>query len=444
MAGLPVPTLPTWHAMPPEINTSRLMTGAGGAPMLQAAAGWEAFAVSLEAQADELAASLAQLSGSWTGAASDRATQATTPMITWLRTTSMQAQKRAMQAASQATAHTTAMAETPPIPEIEENHITHGVLEATNFLGVNAVPIAANEDDYFLRMWTQAAMAMDGYQAETMLNTAFEPIPPMPPIVIPGIASAAGVAGVGAAAAMAPGAAAREAAIADVGAEATAESAALQVGRGAALGNQGATTAESKAQQGKQPQDQFAQQGMQMMSQMASQVTQVPQQLGQLLQSPMQQLTQPLQQVSSLFSQMGQGHGQGGLGAGAAARPAQVGLLGASPFSSHPLAGGGGPAAGAGLVRAASLPGSGGMGSRTPMLAGLLGESALTPAAVAAGAAAGPAPAGLAPVAAGGAGMGGGPMGGMGQRGTSGGRTQSLAGPETLEYDVDDEDADDW
>ena len=51
-----------WHAMPPELNTARLMVGAGPIPMLQAAAGWEAFAIELETQADELAGSLAALS----------------------------------------------------------------------------------------------------------------------------------------------------------------------------------------------------------------------------------------------------------------------------------------------------------------------------------------------------------------------------------------------
>ena len=147
-----------WHGMPPELNTARLMAGAGEAPMLQAAAGWEALAIFLETQADELAGSLAALSSTWSGTASERAVSATMPMVIWLRTTALQAQKRAMQATSQASSYATAMATTPPIPEIEENHITHAVLEATNFLGINTVPIGVNEADYFIRMWNQAAV----------------------------------------------------------------------------------------------------------------------------------------------------------------------------------------------------------------------------------------------------------------------------------------------
>ena len=52
-----------------------------------------------------------------------------------------------------------------------------------------------------------------------------------------------------------------------------------------------------------------------------------------MVMQPMQQLTQPLQQVTSMFSQMG------GLGGD----KAQMGLIGASPLSNHPLAGGSGP-----------------------------------------------------------------------------------------------------
>lgn len=145
VAAPPIP--PVWIALPPEINTARLMVGAGPAPMLQAAAGWEGLAVLLETQAAELAAALTNLTSVWTGAASERAVAATMPMITWLQTTAAQAQKRALQASAQASSYSLALATTPPLPEIEQNHITHGVLEATNFLGINTVPIALNEMD---------------------------------------------------------------------------------------------------------------------------------------------------------------------------------------------------------------------------------------------------------------------------------------------------------
>src|ERR1700754_2613858 len=183
-----------WHGMPPELNTARLMAGAGPAPMLQAAAGWEALAIALEIQADELAASLAALTSSWSGAASERAVAATMPMVVWLRTVSLQAQKRALQAAAQANSYSLAMVTTPPIPEIEQNHITNAVLNATNFFGINTVPIAVNEFDYLVRMWNQAAGAMDLYQAETALNIMFEPIMPMKPIVLPGVGEGAAAA----------------------------------------------------------------------------------------------------------------------------------------------------------------------------------------------------------------------------------------------------------
>jgi PPE-repeat protein len=368
------------------------------------------------------------------------------PMVVWLRTTALQAQKRAMQATSQASSYATAMATTPPIPEIEENHITPGVLEATNFLGVNTVPIGVNEADYFIRMWNQAAFAMDAYQVETVANTLFEPIPPMTPIVIPGVGETTVGTALGQIAAQAPGAVARETAIAHVGAQSTVESAALQAGRGAAQANQMATTAEGQAQKAQNAQQfgqqdqmqQGAQQGMQMGMQMASQLGstlgQLPQQASQMVMQPMQQLTQPLQQVTSMFSQMGLGGDKG----------AQMGLIGASPLSNHPLVGGSGAGAGAGLVRAASLPGAGGTAARTPLMSKLVGaeiEPTVSPVSVAAGAAAGASAAGLAPVGSGG---GAGPMGMMGHGAKSGGSKQGLTAPSPLAYDLGEDEEDDW
>jgi PPE-repeat protein len=440
MSAVPAMMAMFYGALPPEVNTARLMAGAGVAPMYQAAAGWEALAISLETQAEELAGSLAALSGSWQGSGSDRAIQASTPLVTWLRTTALQAQKRAMQAIAQATSYTSAMVTTPPLPEIEMNHVTHATLEATNFLGVNTAPIGVNEADYFVRMWNQAAGAMEGYQAETTLNTLFEPIPPMTPVVMPGVGESTAATAVAQNAALMPGALIRETIFAHASVQSTLESVGLQAGNAASQGNMAATRAEGGAQkaentsqQAGQQQDsaqQVMQQGVQMAtqvgSQMGSMVTQLPQQA-------VQQISQPLQQVTQIFSQMGSGFGSD--------KGAQIGLIGASPMSNHPLAGGMGASSGAGLVRAASLPGLGGSSPRSPLMSTLVGvkEGAISP--PVSGASGGAGAGGLAPV-----GGGGGPMGATGQNGKNGkggGSRAGLTAPSPLP-NPDEDDDDDW
>jgi hypothetical protein len=182
---------------------------------------------------------------------------------------------------------------------------------------------------------------------------------------------------------------------------------------------------------------QNSQQSMQMLSQMASMAAQLPGQLGgmlsqapQQLTQPLQQLSQPLQQLTSMFGQAGKGGGSDG-----------TAMAGLPAFSNHPLAGGSGRAGGGGMVRAASLPGSGGVSAQTPLMANLVGSN---PAGVAPSEAVGAASAavgGVAPVAAGG-GMGA-PMGMLGTRGESGGTASSLSLPPPLEYDLDEDDVDD-
>ncbi|UXA18236.1 PPE family protein [Mycobacterium sp. SMC-4] len=437
MAVPTIPIPPIWGAFPPEVNTSRLMAGAGPAPMLQAAAGWEAFAISLETQADELAASLASLAQMWQGMGSERAITAAMPMVVWLRMLSLQAHKRAMQASAQATAYSTAMATTPPLVEIELNHITHAVLEATNFLGVNAIPIGLNEADY-VRMWDQAAAVMGLYESETMVNATFEPVAMPKPIVLPGAAEATLASGMAGAAPLMGGAAVRNAVFAQVSGQGKADEANLKAGRAEQAAAQAANQGRTHSDPGRGPlQDpsQGMQMGMQMASQLGSTLGQLPQQMMQGVTQPFQQLTQPLQQVSSMFGQMGTMMGGD--------RGAQVGMLGATPFSNHPAIGGNGAAAGAGLVRAASLPGAGGTSARTPLMSNLLGTPGMNPVSVGVGAAAaGAGAAGLAPVAAGG-GMGG-PMGMMGQRGQAGGHRSGLNAPAPLAHDLSEDEEDDW
>ena len=147
------------------------------------------------------------------------------PMVLWLRLTSGQAQKRAMQATAQATAYSTAMATTPPIAEIELNHVTHAVLEATNFLGINTIPIGFNEVR-LLRPHVEPGRGDDAHlSGRDRLQPHVEPITTTKPVVIPG-AEGAAMAAMGQIAAMAPGAAFRKAAFAHVSGQATVESAA--------------------------------------------------------------------------------------------------------------------------------------------------------------------------------------------------------------------------
>ncbi|MFS0896461.1 hypothetical protein [Mycolicibacterium litorale] len=204
----------------------------------------------------------------------------------------------------------------------------------------------------------------------------------------------------------------------------------------------GQQAAQDAAKQGGQAGGQGSQQGMQMMTQMASMAAQLPQQLGQMvsqapqqLMQPLQQLSQPLQQLTSMFGQGGKADSLGAAG------------LPFSSFSNHPLAGGSGASGGSGMMRAASLPGSGGVSAQTPLMAGLVGTNAVSvaPAEVLAGSAA---VGGVAPVAAGAmGGMGGmgAPMGMMGGRGSTGGSTTAgLSGPPPLEYDLDEDVDDEW
>ncbi|MBW0014177.1 PPE family protein [Mycobacterium sp.] len=382
-----------WHAMPPELNTARLMAGAGPAPMLQAAAGWEALGGALEAQAAELAARLAALEAAWTGSGSARAIAAATPMVAWLQTAAQQARRRGMQASAQAASYVKALGITPSLPEIATNHITHAVLTATNFFGINLVPIGFNEVDYFVRMWNQAGGAMDIYQAETAANTVFEPLEPMKPILQPGAVSETVLGNLSQFSQMASEAASEVA-------TPTAAVAGIPTG--------------------------------QELTQFASGIGQ----LGQLS-GPMQQLLQPLQQLTSLAGQAGGMPGAGGAhgmaGTPGKADIGQVGLIGAPPLSNHPLAGGSGPSMGLGLMHAEALPGAGGTSPRTEMMSRLVDQSGPAASSAAAGAGAGSSAAG-----------GAAPLGMMGQGGRSaaGARPASATPALLAEHPGEDQDFD--
>ncbi|QFS94595.1 putative PPE family immunogenic protein PPE68 (plasmid) [Mycobacterium sp. THAF192] len=438
-----------WFAQLPEITTGKLQSGPQSGPMLAAAASYEAQAANFTAQAAVMAAAIAETASHWEGMASIRSTEAALKMPAWLADAAVTAATHGLKAANQAAAYQTAFAAVPQLPTIAENHITRAVLHATNFLGINTVPIGIKEADYWVRMRAQAGAAMLSYLSSTTANVGslIPTMVPMP-IAVPG----AGIASVmqSGMMAMAGGteAARRDATLALNTATSMASTAKLTGTNLAAFGNdaerkaeQAATTAMNASQQASQSsqattaQDpaQMAQTMAPLLSQGASQAGSLPQ---QALQAPMQagqQFMSPLQQFSQLFSN---GFGKDATGADVT----QVGLFGTEPESTHPLAGGMGPAAGAGMLSGGGVPGNPGAAARTPLLASVSAPPSTattptaTPAAVADSKAmrAGAAPMGMMPM-----------TGARGQQ-QAGGTVDELVAPGALEFDNDDDDIDDW
>ncbi|ORA80065.1 hypothetical protein BST28_09990, partial [Mycolicibacter kumamotonensis] len=140
-----------------------MYTGPGAAPMLAAAAAWDALAADLETAAVGYSEVVSSLIGhEWSGPASAAMAKAAAPYIAWLQQSSTKAEETAIQAKTVAAAYETAFAATVPPAVVAANRTLLATLVATNFFGQNTPAIAATEAHY-VEMWAQDAMAMYGY-----------------------------------------------------------------------------------------------------------------------------------------------------------------------------------------------------------------------------------------------------------------------------------------
>ncbi|MDT5229976.1 MAG: hypothetical protein QOI39_476, partial [Mycobacterium sp.] len=152
-----------------------LSSGPGPGSLLAAAGAWNSLSTEYASVAEELSAILADVqAGAWQGPSAERYLAAHVPYLAWLVQASANSASEAVQHETAATAYTAALAAMPTLPELAANHAIHAVLVATNFFGINTIPIALNEADY-VRMWVQAATTMTTYQAVSSTAVASTP-----------------------------------------------------------------------------------------------------------------------------------------------------------------------------------------------------------------------------------------------------------------------------
>ncbi|OBK49953.1 PPE family protein [Mycobacterium kubicae] len=189
-----------YQIFPPEINALRLFTGAGSAPLLEAAAAWNGLAAELGSAAESFASVTTGLAGqAWQGPAAQAMSAAASPYAGWLSAAAARAADAAGQANAVASVFETARATMVHPLAVAANRNQFIQLVLTNIFGQNAPAIAAAEATYE-EMWASAVSTMAGYHggaaaAVSQLpswQAALESLPSLPGQVAGAVTAAVG------------------------------------------------------------------------------------------------------------------------------------------------------------------------------------------------------------------------------------------------------------
>ena len=366
-------TDPGVAALPPEINTGLVHGGAGPVSLEQAAMAFAAAAVQDEASAQQLTARLNAVRATWEGQAAEQAASQLTPLIEWFQSLVVNGSATQLQIQSAAASIASAIAGAPFPPEVTENRTTWGVLNATNFFGVNTPAINVRDTQY-LEMWFRAGFARATSDVETAAATgALVPWQPPTIPVNPGMVGAPTTHAMTASFRLPQAGLDNLVKLANEGSldGLAAEGAAGDVAHTAASSRPNSALVASaadqrdgqfkEAAQQNNPMEKASELGGQQAGQLGSQMSGIMGSVGQLPQA-VQGAAQPLQQVASAPMQMGGQFGsvlQPLLSSSNFSSPALTGAE--SSMSSGMFATGGGPLAAA-MTRPASLSGGGGAG----------------------------------------------------------------------------------
>jgi PPE-repeat protein len=179
-------------ANPPEVNYYTLTAGDQAVSMTTAATAYQALADALTAEMAAMGANVAGTTAEgWIGLGGAAMTATGAEYLSVLGLAVAWLNEAAAAAAEVAAAYHTAQTSMTPGEVCDTNRVTEAGLQATNFLGVNTVPIAVLDESYFGQFWPQNAALMASYQAvvSAALGVLSTPPPVAPPTGNPAVAA---------------------------------------------------------------------------------------------------------------------------------------------------------------------------------------------------------------------------------------------------------------